>query len=161
MAYTVEQMGPGVLLHLGRLLLTLYAALVAFGLFGLLPAALIAAVPLRRFLRAVAESATILGIDAHHGCGAYHRQRGGQLLGVGSGSALGRRIWLSGAGDRNHGRPAGDGGLRPGSAWERNTCPKDSVGVWASLVYLETRERRSASRPHPGSFLMELKRGKR
>ncbi len=59
MAYTVGQMGPGVLLHLGRLLLTLYAALLAFGLLGLLPVALIAGVPIRRFLRAVAEPATI------------------------------------------------------------------------------------------------------
>jgi proton glutamate symport protein len=59
MAYTVGQMGPGVLLHLGRLLLTLYAALIAFGLVGLLPAALIAGVPIARFLRAVAEPATI------------------------------------------------------------------------------------------------------
>jgi proton glutamate symport protein len=59
MAYTVGQMGAGVLLHLGRLLLTLYAALLAFGLIGLLPAALIAGVPIRRFLRAVAEPAAI------------------------------------------------------------------------------------------------------
>jgi proton glutamate symport protein len=59
MAYTVGQMGPGVLLHLGRLLLTLYGALLAFGLVGLLPVALIAGVPIRRFLRAVAEPATI------------------------------------------------------------------------------------------------------
>jgi proton glutamate symport protein len=59
MAYTVGQMGPGVLVHLGRLLLTLYAALLAFGLLGLLPVALIAGVPIRRFLRAVAEPATI------------------------------------------------------------------------------------------------------
>src|SRR6201996_8680251 len=59
MAYTVGQMGPGVLLHLGRLLLTLYAALVAFGIVGLLPAALIAGVPIGRFLRAVAEPAAI------------------------------------------------------------------------------------------------------
>lgn len=59
MAYTVGAMGPGVLLHLGRLLLTLYAALLAFGLIGLLPVALIAGVPVRRFLRAVAEPATI------------------------------------------------------------------------------------------------------
>jgi proton glutamate symport protein len=59
MAYTVGQMGPGVLVHLGRLLLTLYAALLAFGLVGLLPVALIAGVPIRRFLRAVAEPATI------------------------------------------------------------------------------------------------------
>src|SRR3984885_2659212 len=59
MAYTVGQMGPGVLLHLGRLLLTLYVALLAFALLGLLPAALLAGVPVRRFLRAVAEPATI------------------------------------------------------------------------------------------------------
>jgi proton glutamate symport protein len=59
MAYTVGQMGPGVLFHLGRLLLTLYGALLAFGLVGLLPVALIAGVPIRRFLRAVAEPATI------------------------------------------------------------------------------------------------------
>ena len=59
MAYTVGQMGPGVLFHLGRLLLTLYAALLAFGLVGLLPVALIAGVPVRKFLRAVAEPASI------------------------------------------------------------------------------------------------------
>jgi len=59
MAYTVGQMGPGVLLHLGRLLLTLYAALIAFGLVGLLPVALLSGVPILRFLRAVAEPATI------------------------------------------------------------------------------------------------------
>jgi proton glutamate symport protein len=59
MAYTVGQMGPGVLLHLGRLLLTLYAALLAFGLLGMLPVALLAGVPIGRFLRAVAEPATI------------------------------------------------------------------------------------------------------
>jgi proton glutamate symport protein len=59
MAYTVGQMGPGVLFNLGRLLLTLYAGLLAFGLAGLLPAALLAGVPIRRFLRAVAEPATI------------------------------------------------------------------------------------------------------
>jgi Na+/H+-dicarboxylate symporter len=59
MAYTVGQMGPGVLLHLGRLLFTLYGALLAFGLVGLLPVALLAGVPIVRFLRAVAEPATI------------------------------------------------------------------------------------------------------
>ena len=59
MAYTVGQMGPSVLLNLGRLLLTLYGALLAFALVGLLPAALLAGVPVRRFLRAVAEPATI------------------------------------------------------------------------------------------------------
>ena len=59
MAYTVGQMGAVVLVHLVRLLLTFYAALIAFGLLGMLPVAVIAAVPLRGFLRAVAEPATI------------------------------------------------------------------------------------------------------
>jgi proton glutamate symport protein len=59
MAFTVGQMGPGVLVNLGKLLLTLYAALVGFGLLVLLPVALLFRVPLRRFLAAVAEPATI------------------------------------------------------------------------------------------------------
>ena len=59
MAFTVGQMGPGVLVNLAKLLLTLYGALVAFGLLVLLPAALLFRVPVRRFLAAVAEPATI------------------------------------------------------------------------------------------------------
>ena len=59
MAFTVGHMGLGVLVNLGKLLLTLYGALVAFGLLVLLPAALLFGVPVRRFLRAVAEPATI------------------------------------------------------------------------------------------------------
>jgi proton glutamate symport protein len=59
MAFTVGQMGLGVLVNLGKLLLTLYGALVAFGLLVLLPAALLFRVPVRRFLSAVAEPATI------------------------------------------------------------------------------------------------------
>jgi proton glutamate symport protein len=59
MAFTVGQMGLGVLVNLGKLLLTLYGALVGFGLFVLLPAALLFRVPVRRFLAAVAEPATI------------------------------------------------------------------------------------------------------
>jgi proton glutamate symport protein len=59
MAFTVGQMGLGVLVNLGKLLLTLYGALVGFGLLVLLPAALIFRVPVRRFLAAVAEPATI------------------------------------------------------------------------------------------------------
>jgi proton glutamate symport protein len=39
--------------------LTVYGALLAFGLFVMLPAALLFRVPVRRFLRAVAEPATI------------------------------------------------------------------------------------------------------
>ncbi|HEX4575872.1 MAG TPA: cation:dicarboxylase symporter family transporter [Edaphobacter sp.] len=59
MAYTVGQMGIGVLLNLGKLLVTLYIALIAFALLVLLPSALLFRVPLRRFLSAVTEPATI------------------------------------------------------------------------------------------------------
>nr|WP_089408151.1 cation:dicarboxylase symporter family transporter [Granulicella rosea] len=59
MAFTVGHMGLSVLVNLGKLLLTLYGALIAFGLVVLLPAALIARVPVKRFLAAVLEPATI------------------------------------------------------------------------------------------------------
>ncbi len=59
MAFTVGHMGLGVLVNLGKLLLTLYGALLAFALLVLLPAALLFRVPVRRFLKAVAEPATI------------------------------------------------------------------------------------------------------
>jgi proton glutamate symport protein len=59
MAYTVGAMGLGVLVNLAKLLLTVYGALLGFGLFVLLPAALLFRVPVRRFLSAVAEPATI------------------------------------------------------------------------------------------------------
>ena len=59
MAYTVGNMGLGVLVNLGKLLLTLYGALVAFAVLVLLPAAMLFRVPVMRFLAAVAEPATI------------------------------------------------------------------------------------------------------
>ena len=59
MAFTVGHMGLGVLVNLGKLLLTLYGALAAFAILVLLPVALIARVPVIRFLKAVAEPATI------------------------------------------------------------------------------------------------------
>jgi proton glutamate symport protein len=59
MAFTVGQMGIGILLNLGKLLLTLYVALIAFTLLVLLPSALLFRVPVRRFLSAVTEPATI------------------------------------------------------------------------------------------------------
>jgi proton glutamate symport protein len=59
MAFTVGHMGAGVLVNLGKLLLTFYAALVAFAVLVLLPAALLFRVPVKRFLVAVAEPATI------------------------------------------------------------------------------------------------------
>ena len=59
MAFTVGHMGLGVLVNLGKLLLTLYAALLAFAVLVLLPVAALAGVPIRRFVVAVAEPATI------------------------------------------------------------------------------------------------------
>ncbi|MGA7525248.1 MAG: cation:dicarboxylase symporter family transporter [Acidobacteriaceae bacterium] len=59
LAFTVAQSGLGVMFNLGKLLLTLYVALVIFTLVGMLPAALLARIPIRKFVRAVAEPATI------------------------------------------------------------------------------------------------------
>jgi proton glutamate symport protein len=59
MAYTVGHMGISVLLPLGKLLLTGYGALIFFLLAVLLPIALFARLPIGRFVRAVAEPATI------------------------------------------------------------------------------------------------------
>ncbi|MBI2678430.1 MAG: cation:dicarboxylase symporter family transporter [Candidatus Koribacter versatilis] len=58
-AYSVGHMGLGILVNLFKLLATLYVALIAFLLFVLLPIALAARVPLRRFLRAIAEPVSI------------------------------------------------------------------------------------------------------
>ena len=59
MAYTIGHLGISVLLPLLKLLLTGYAALLVFLVAVLLPIALIARLPLRRFLQAIAEPATI------------------------------------------------------------------------------------------------------
>ncbi len=58
-AVTVGQNGLGVLFNLGKLILTLYAALVVFFLVVLLPVAVLFRVPLRRFIRAVRSPALI------------------------------------------------------------------------------------------------------
>lgn len=58
-AYTVGEMGFGVMRNLFMLLVTLYVALIAFALLVLLPIALIARVPIKRFLKAIAEPASI------------------------------------------------------------------------------------------------------
>jgi proton glutamate symport protein len=58
-AYTVGHLGLGVLLPLLKLLATMYVALVFFITCVLFPIALLARVPLKRFLRAVAEPVTI------------------------------------------------------------------------------------------------------
>jgi proton glutamate symport protein len=58
-AYTVGHMGLGILGNLAKLLGTLYIALVAFILLVLLPVALIARVPIKRFAKALAEPVSI------------------------------------------------------------------------------------------------------
>ncbi len=59
MAYTIGTMGLEVLKHLLMLVATLYAALTVFLVCVLLPVALIARLPLKRFIKAVAEPVSI------------------------------------------------------------------------------------------------------
>src|SRR5687768_6040195 len=58
-AYTIGHMGFGILENLFKLLATLYVALLAFVLLVFVPVALIIRLPIRRFIRAVLEPATI------------------------------------------------------------------------------------------------------
>jgi proton glutamate symport protein len=58
-AYTVGHMGLDILYNLFKLLATLYVALIVFLLFILLPVALIFRIPVKPFLKAVSEPATI------------------------------------------------------------------------------------------------------
>ena len=62
MAYTVAHSGLSVLYNLGKLILTLYAALLVFCLVVLLPAALWARIPVLKFLSAIKEP-TILAFS--------------------------------------------------------------------------------------------------
>lgn len=59
MAYTVGHSGLGILLNLGKLILTLYGALLVFCVLVLWPAASVAGVPVRGFLRAIREPALL------------------------------------------------------------------------------------------------------
>jgi len=59
MAVTVSHSGIGVIVNLGKLVLTLYAALIVFALVALLPVALLARINLRGFMRAVKDPAII------------------------------------------------------------------------------------------------------
>jgi proton glutamate symport protein len=58
-ANTVGHMGLGILVNLFKLLATLYVALTIFLVGVLLPVALMARIPLRRFIKAIAEPASI------------------------------------------------------------------------------------------------------
>ena len=59
LAYTVGKMGFAPLLNAFQLLLTLYAALIVFLLVILLPIAFIARIPVKRFIKAIAEPVSI------------------------------------------------------------------------------------------------------
>ncbi len=59
MAYTVGHLGIAVLLPLGKLVFTAYGALLCLLLFVFIPIAYFARIPIRRFLKSVAEPATI------------------------------------------------------------------------------------------------------
>ena len=59
LAYTVGQMGAGVLVNLGKLVLTYYGALAALAILVLLPAMLLFRIPVLGFCKAVAEPASI------------------------------------------------------------------------------------------------------
>jgi len=58
-AYTVGHMGLGILVNLLKLLTTLYVALLFFLVAVLLPVALFYKIPVKRFIKAVSEPATI------------------------------------------------------------------------------------------------------
>jgi proton glutamate symport protein len=58
-AYTVGHMGLDILYNLFKLLATLYVALIVFLLFVLFPVALAFRIPVKQFIRAVSEPATI------------------------------------------------------------------------------------------------------
>ena len=59
MAVTVGHSGIDVIVNLGKLVLTLYGALIVFAVVALLPAALIARIPIGRFIRQVKDPAFI------------------------------------------------------------------------------------------------------
>lgn len=58
-AFTVGHMGLGILINLFQLLATLYVALIAFLLLVLFPIAFFVGVPIKKFLKAVAEPVSI------------------------------------------------------------------------------------------------------
>ena len=59
MAYTVGHMGIGILVNLGKFLITMYVAIFVFVTCVMFPAAMLFKVPIRRFIKAVAEPVTI------------------------------------------------------------------------------------------------------
>ncbi len=82
MAFTVGHMGLGVLVNLGKLLLTLYVSLALFGLLVMLPVIRIAGLPLLGFLKAIAEPATIAFATATSEAALPRAMEGMEAFGV-------------------------------------------------------------------------------
>lgn len=81
-AYTVGSTGLGILANLAKLLATLYIALLVF-IFGvLLPIALLARVPIRRFIAAAAEPVTIAFATANSEAALPRAMESMEALGV-------------------------------------------------------------------------------
>lgn len=81
-AYAVGSSGVGVFGSLAKLLATLYAALIAFVLLVLLPIALAAGVPIRRFVKAVTEPVTIAFATANSEAALPRAMESMEALGV-------------------------------------------------------------------------------
>jgi proton glutamate symport protein len=82
MAFTVANAGLGVLVNLGKLLLTLYVAMGVFAVAVMLPVIKIARIPLLDFLRAIAEPATIAFATATSEAALPRAMEGMEALGV-------------------------------------------------------------------------------
>ena len=81
-AYTVARLGPGVLLHLGKLLAVFYATAAVFVGAVLVPVALLARVPLLRFMRHVSAPAAIAFATAASEAALPRAMEEMELLGV-------------------------------------------------------------------------------
>jgi proton glutamate symport protein len=82
MAVTVGHSGLSVLINLGKLVLTLYLALVVFFLVVLFPVAKLARVPLKRFARAVKEPALIAFSTTSSEAALPHAMKAMESIGV-------------------------------------------------------------------------------
>ena len=81
-AYTVGSTGMGILVNLAKLLATLYVALFVFVFGVLLPIALTARVPIRRFIAAAAEPVTIAFATANSEAALPRAMEAMEALGV-------------------------------------------------------------------------------
>lgn len=82
MAFTVARLGAGVLVHLGKLLAVFYVTAAVFAVAVLLPVAMLARIPLRRFLKHVSAPAAIAFATAASEAALPRAMEEMELLGV-------------------------------------------------------------------------------